>query len=188
MKIIGLHGKARCGKDTAAEYIHSNFEDVETYALADPLKRGAAEMFNIPLHHFYDVEFKEIPDEFWGISPREIAQKVGTECMRKVFREDFWLKRCESQMKTDPNIFIVTDVRFENEATWIRENGGVVIHIDRPELGEGIVREHASEAGIKQAQGDQRLLNDGSLMEFYAKVDALIKFLILESRIRKENP
>jgi len=175
--IIGLSGKARCGKDTIAEYIAAGYIGVKKYALADPLKKSASIMFNIPLNHFYDADKKEVVNEFWGISPREIAQKVGTECAREVFRQDFWLKRCESQMNDSPVkpvIFIVSDVRFENEAAWIRENGGEVWHIERPTLGEGVVRAHASEAGIEPKVGDRHFLNDGTLAGLYLQVDSVL--------------
>ena len=56
---------------------------------------------------------------------------------------------------------IITDVRFENEADWIRKNGGHVIHLTRGEA--PAVREHASEAGVTMGDGDYAYQNDGSL-------------------------
>jgi len=173
-RIIGLSGKARCGKDTVAEYISAVYSGVEVYALAGPLKEAASIMFNIPLNHFFDADKKEVEDGFWGISPREIAQKVGTECGREVFRQDFWLKRCESQMNDAPDIFIVSDIRFDNEADWVKEQGGQIWHIERPDLGEGVVRDHISENGVTICPEDIIIENDSSLTELYLNIDNLM--------------
>jgi len=178
MKIIGLTGKARSGKDTTAKFLQSKLHNASLYALADPLKQAAATMFNISLSDFYDAERKEEINQFWGMSPREIAQKLGTECARDVFREDFWLKRCESQLLDDPDYFIITDVRFDNEAAWVRERGGFVVEIVRPSLNSGVVRDHVSEAGVSDDLIDLTIVNDKDLTHLENQVNHFIEHFL----------
>jgi len=178
MKLIGIAGKARSGKDSIAEYL-VDFFNAHRYALADPLKEACSVAFGIPLHKFYEAEFKETIDEFWQLSPREIAQRFGTECMREQFREDFWLKRALFELEDvayneDRDYFVIPDIRFENEADWIRERGGELWHVVRPSIGEGVVRAHASEAGVDAKNEDIVFFNDGDLDHLFDLVEARI--------------
>jgi hypothetical protein len=177
LKLIGMTGKARSGKDTAAEYL-KNRHRFHTYAFADPLKKAAAEMFGIPLDMFYDQSVKEkiIPE--WGFSPRQIAQLLGTEGGRKLFREDIWVKRAELEWKTfqrctNPeymNGMIITDLRFENESKMVRDLGGYVIHIHRKDAVK--VNEHESENGVEVFVGDYVIDNNGSFDDLYDQLEA----------------
>lgn len=183
--LVGLTGKARSGKDTVAEYL-KNSHYFRTYAFADPLKEAASKMFGIPLDHFYNSNLKEKPDPFWEISPREIAQKLGTEGGRRLFREDIWIKRAErawheyidqfngiSDMSFYPHLdhngFIITDIRFENEADFIRSNGGMMIHVLRDSIEK--VREHESENGIEILDNDIVIENNSTIEELFYNVE-----------------
>jgi len=188
MRIIGLAGKARSGKDTVAGMIQDtlelDFQELAVkYALAGPLKEAAAKMFGIHLDDFYN-DNKETPNDFWGISPREIAQKFGTECAREVFREDFWLKRMEMEMtSTNCDVFVITDIRFRNEADWVRSHGGEIWHVVRPSIGDGVVRDHASEAGIEFVEGDVSISNDGSLPQLEKRVLTFLDNILTKTKI-----
>lgn len=185
MKLLGMAGVARSGKDTVAHYLKYTHH-FRTYAFADPLKEAASKMFGIPLEHFYDSKYKEVTDPFWGISPREMAQKLGTEGGRRVFGEDLWIKRAEQEWNDykdqfngkrdmsfypdrDENGFIITDVRFENEADFIRKNNGIVIHVKRNSIEK--VREHESENGIQILDNDIVIDNNGTVEELFEKAE-----------------
>lgn len=177
MKLIGIYGFARSGKNTVGDHLvhHHNFEDG---AFADALKQAAAIAFNIPLNHFYDDEFKEVVNEFWGFSPRYIAQVFGTECMRTNFREDFWIHRLKSTIDVcrragKKSGFAVTDMRFSNEIDHMRDDGAILIKVTRPGV-EGLVGAHASETLFPDELFDHVIANDGTLEELYAKVDKIM--------------
>ena len=194
MQLIGLSGAARSGKDTVGGYLVEK-HNVKRYAFADPLKRACSEMFGIPLEDFHSDDKKEVVNEFWGFSPRQIAQLLGTEGGRQLFREDLWTKRAELaylQHKADiehilPQTFgnidgaagmVITDVRFPNEAEWIKNAGGIVIHIERPGA-DGIVGEanHASEAGYPDELKDHIILNNGTLEDLFDRVDFTLELV-----------
>ena len=64
---------------------------------------------------------------------RPILVCWGTDVCRKI-DPDYWIKKVEKQIKSSINnkiIVVVTDVRYENESKWIKENGGFMIHLSR---------------------------------------------------------
>lgn len=80
MKIIGIAAKKRSGKDTIAEYLIDK-HGFERYSFADPLKKGAQEMFGFTDDQMWG-ESKEVVDERWGITPRKMLQILGTELLQ----------------------------------------------------------------------------------------------------------
>ena len=172
MNIIGITGKAGSGKDTLAEMlIDLSHATMCPYSFADPVKEATAAMFGIMTEDLYCRDTKEKVNEFWGISPRKMAQIVGTDMARNCFSDKIWLMRAEAEIikiKTlSPWIttVVIPDTRFENEADWVRAQGGKLIHIDRPN--QTIIEEsqHESENGIEFIQGDVQFTNGASLGE-----------------------
>ena len=76
---------------------------------------------------------------------------------------DLWLILAKQLLLNYGPGMVIADVRFENEATWVRAQGGRVLHIERPD--NVAVESHASEAGIefKGEEGDLKIINGGSL-------------------------
>lgn len=62
-------------------------------------------------------------------------------------------------------LFIVTDVRFPNEAQMIRDQGGVVIHLFREDA--QAVAAHISEQILPQLEGDAVIQNNGSVQDLF---------------------
>lgn len=169
MILIGLSGPAGCGKDTAAAAMLACDNSLFWTAFANSLKAGICTMFGLPTNIFSNRETKEkiIPEI--GKSPRQLAQIIGTECVRKMISEDAWLfvmkQFIEAAAKAGIDKLIITDVRFENEARFIREQGGTIIHIVRRDVTwnhEG----HESERGIEIMPDDHMLTNNSTLDEF----------------------
>jgi len=149
--IIGLVGRARSGKDTVASLMaqhHVVRWDVQKYAFAYPIKEHVNRMFGWDSRHA-DGNLKEVVDPYWGFSPRHAYQTFGTDWARDDLRQDIWLKFAERAMDNAKHT-IITDVRFHNEAEWIRKQpGGVLVRVDRG--AEGAITEgssHASEAEV----------------------------------------
>lgn len=130
--LIILHGKARSGKDTFGSlfkmaastapfgglYSLSNI-DVETMALADPIKKVASVLLDMTLEEIEENKEKVIPK--LGFSPRKFLQLFGTELMRKHFGEDIWTKLMIERIdKSESPVVIVTDARMSNEIQMLR--------------------------------------------------------------------
>jgi hypothetical protein len=195
LKLIGIHGHAGVGKDTAASWICQNYVNCYGEAFAKPLKAACAAAFGLPVDHFYNPDFKE-QETFWGVSPRKIAQFAGTEMFRIAVRglydkqnPSHWIKLLEARLtglSAPPSgegfyepgdCVIISDVRFQDEAEWIWNNGGVIIHLTRPEHeGKVGILGHPSESGITFNRPDQSFLinNNGPLEALYAHLTLVI--------------
>lgn len=176
--IIGIAGLKRAGKDTAADYLSVRYS-LYKCAFADPVKRTAMQMFNLTEEQAWGLNGydREQVTEPWGISVREILQKVGTECARNVFREDFWLVRLGDFLdKTNyGRRFVVSDVRFDNEAHWIHERGGYVIKIIRPNAVQEETDTHTSEGRVTVY--DWSVPNNGTILQLKEKLDNVVQGL-----------
>jgi hypothetical protein len=166
--LVGIHGPLNGGKDTVANIIQSMFpEDYRRYAFAEPLKKAGEVLFGFTRHQMEDRVLKEAPDPFWGFTPRKAIQLLGTEYGRDSLREDVWIKRAELELLKNNNDgykTIITDVRFENEAAWIRSvPNSILIYLKVPGLERDEKYNHASEAGIELIDTDFVIINDKSL-------------------------
>lgn len=180
LKLIGVTGKARSGKDTVATILVEEHGFVRT-AFADPLKQAAAILFDWPPELAFSDSIKEHLSPFWNMTGREIMQKFGTEAMRGTFGEDFWVKRwvTEYARLSPKHSIVVSDVRTETEAKAIRGLGGIILHIVRKGAGlSGAEGQHSSEAGIKfDSEGDLWVNNNGTMAELESEMNRIIAFI-----------
>lgn len=135
--LIGIHGKMGAGKDTLATVIHALCpRQYRSNSFARPLKEGVKVMFGWDTNMLEDRKLKEAVDEFWGFSPRTAMQLLGTEYGRRMLCDDIWIKAAEhyyAQCLESGIGVIMTDVRFENEAEWIRsKENSILIHVIDP--------------------------------------------------------
>jgi hypothetical protein len=169
--LIGIHGRAGVGKDTVADMLWEEKGFVKL-AFADPLKRATQIIFGLSDAQTWGRFAKEqiIPE--WGLSPRQMFQQLGS-AVRDLTEEGHWIKRLEQDYALlDASHVAISDVRYENEAAWVRAKGGVVLHLARD--GVEPVAAHHSEDGIKARPEDYLIINDGSLEELRQRV---LKFL-----------
>ena len=156
--IIGVAGKARVGKDTLARFIKEEFEETHNRkfydaAFAFELKNMCKFQFGLNDDQLWGDK-KEIPDKrymrvkgtgigvvgwdglpqedrFWV--PREIMQELGA-FYRKI-DYDFWVKGLRKFLQhaklQGHKDFIITDVRYINEAKFIKSKKGFLIRIER---------------------------------------------------------
>ena len=169
--IIGFAGKARSGKDTAGKYLVEEYQFLR-YSFAQPLKDATKIMFHLTDKQ---IENKEKPAEPWGRSPRELYQKVGTDIARNI-DVNVWVKGADMFVKKNPErSVVVTDVRFSNEAFWIRDQGGIVVYLQSETRGIYENGEHSSENGLSAEDVDVIIENDGTIEALYAKLEELKK-------------
>ena len=173
-KIIGVTGRAGAGKDTVHRILDEQFADypVNRLAFADLLKDSA--MASLGLKYASAAAFKQsgsikitIGSTEFEMSGREYLQRYGAEAHREIFGKDFWIDAAFERLQK--GVTIVTDVRFDNEATAIRAFGGMVWKIERP--GDEIAESgHSSEQGVSDSLVDQFLINDGSIDDLRTQV------------------
>lgn len=175
--LIALGFRARAGKNTVADYLEDAYGFKQT-AFADALKEGCRHMFGLTDAQLYG-NMKEVQDEYWGVTPRYILQKVGTECMRVGYDENIWVKTVGKKLASDPAArWVISDCRFPNEATAVKKWGGLMVRVDRSQAGaSGGIAQHPSEIAMESYNEWNHVVdNQGrSLNQLYFKVDELMK-------------
>lgn len=166
MKIIGLTGRARAGKDTAAgiilEWAKNNGADFTIrQGFADLLKLsafralGGAPSVSIDKAVQFCDELKQDegrltitlptdsldPIREYGLTGREFLQDYGTEAHRDVFGEEFWVNALFDHVEANGpdfgyDLLIIPDCRFDNEAAAVVARGGEVWEVMRPQHGD----------------------------------------------------
>ena len=172
--IIGIAGRARAGKSTAAELLLRMGAGKYLYGFADPLRAMLKAGLGIDLDNPYWQMRKEDPlPEFGGHSPRSLLQSLGTEWGRQMVDANLWLTLAGRALLQRGPGMIVADCRFDNEAVWIRAQGGVVLHLERGAAPK--VRDHASEAGVQRLPGDLHLFNEASLDSLHVQLAKMFR-------------
>jgi len=177
--IIGICGPAGAGKSTVADMMCSDGLGA-SIPLAEPLYRGISAMFGIPEGNLADRGTKEQAIDWIGQSPRRLLQTLGTEWGREVVGQDIWVKIClrraAATLGAGYRRVVVPDVRFDNEAAAIREAGGIVVSVARPDgCVDGEAMRHASEAGVSSSLIDKTIVNSGSMDELREAVQATME-------------
>lgn len=174
--VVGLAGKARSGKDTAARALEARWPGgpVLILALAEPIRRMLHALVGKPWAYAQgDAKEGQMPGLPDGTSPRKMLQTLGD--WGRAIDKDLWVKSVVGEINEwvahwshrRPGavlMVIVPDVRYDNEAQAIRDLGGFVLKIERESTAP--VREHSSEAGISDGLFDAVIVNDGSEEQF----------------------
>ena len=201
MRIIGLTGPARTGKDTAAHAIRTLYAgrgEVKIEGFAWRLKLSAYRLFKPDATREEALAWADeikttgrvsafvgpSADDDIHITGRQYLQRYGTEAHRDVFSKDFWLDAVIPVQpisdvvddlictRDDCAALVIPDVRFTNEAERIAEVGGEVWRLSRP--GTAAVDAHASEVPIPADLVNHELVNDGTIADLHDKVFALL--------------
>jgi hypothetical protein len=208
--IIGLTAKARSGKDQFGEYLIKCFEDnhdrifIKT-AFADELKQMCSEQFGLSFDQLWGDK-KEIPDDrfikpirpfctglgkddlpnsYW--TPREIMQEIGS-FYRKI-DYGFWVRALDKGLsKSDYKDFIITDVRHINECEYVKNKGGILIHIIREDADKIHGMDHESETALNEYTNyDIEIDNNGTLDDLYKAAERTSDAIVTIERMMKKG-
>lgn len=141
INVIGLCGVAQSGKDTFCNIAKKLFLEQNIIAhrlsFADALKADTDEFLKqkVGISAFTtDIKEKTLI--------RDFLVAYGTKLIRRT-DEDFWIKKLEPQVQEhiDKNIItIITDVRYPNELSWIKNSlKGKCLHLSRIKQGGEMV-------------------------------------------------
>lgn len=178
MQLIGVAGRAGAGKDTIAEWFgmaHDAVLVTFAHAIKDTIVRTFQD-FGLTWEHFRDRRLKEAEIPGIGRSPRELAQLLGTEFGRRA-SPTLWIDLLERRLRQNyiwdmDGYVVVHDVRFDDEADWVRRNGGIIIHVERRGADGAVgVPGHESERGIVIQEGDFLFLNNGTVADLRASLE-----------------
>lgn len=153
MVLIGFGHKARQGKNTAAvAVINATPHELHPrlYAFADALR---AEVTHA-IYQAGSVEqvIRHMRCPAWVIpehgKARTLLQWWGTNYRREQ-DQDYWVHRMvETLARHRPEVAVITDVRFPNEAEAIHKLGGYLVQVERTTMPDIDVPPHPSEQAL----------------------------------------
>lgn len=174
MLLIGFGHRARQGKDTSAEAILNACpldSQVRLYSFAEALRNEVRVAIARMGGPYQLVEqFKEaglMPDwvHWEEPKPRTLLQWWGTE-YRRAKDPDYWVKKLrKTLLDHSPEVALITDVRFPNEADFIHEMGGFVVKCTRLGNPDVVVNEHPSEAAMDKYRGWDRYIQAATVAD-----------------------
>lgn len=179
-KLIGLVGRAGTGKDTVRGILERDF-GYTGFAFADPIRamlETLLENMGESTRYMTDRRLKETPIPGLDVSYRHLAQTLGTEWGRAVC-PGLWLRIAKASMANlyseslRHEQFVVSDVRFVDEAAWIREQGGQIWRIARPSALP--VLDHLSEREQDSITHDRLIENTGTVEDLWCVVSSLLE-------------
>lgn len=177
MKVILVSGKAQNGKDTVANFLHSE--------LTSDGKR-------VLVTHYADL-LKYICRNYFGWdgnkdeAGRQMLQYVGTDVIRKQ-NPTLWVDFVAMILKyfhENWDYVIIPDCRFPNEVTTMIENGFDTIHLRvvRDNFESSLTveqQQHPSETALDDVEPDFYIRNDGSLKQLSYTITKWIKEILYE--------
>ena len=102
------------------------------------------------------------------MSPRLIMQTLGTEWGRQIIHPNIWVLSTFRQFNENSN-WIITDVRFPNEANAIKDRGGVLIRVNRPTIKSDDY--HLSETALDDYEDFDYIITNESLEDLQQNIE-----------------
>jgi hypothetical protein len=203
--IIGICGFIGSGKDTIADYL-VNFHEFRRESFANTLKDAVSAVFGwdrtlLEGRTKEAREWREQVDPWWAerldmptLTPRWVLQYWGTEVCRKGFHDDIWIASLENKLRNSKDHVVISDCRFPNEISSIRNAGGKIVWVKRGQLPDwydtalgansGILTDqellkklkiHASETAWVGTKFDYVIDNNGSIEDLFNQSELLIR-------------
>lgn len=122
-KLIGIGYQKQSGKDTAANLISELFRPSTSliFHFADELKAEVSAALGISITEINnDKQLYRPLLQWWGGEYRR-GQSV-----------NYWISKLEEQINFYTSEYkIIADVRYRNEAEWVKSKGGILIEVKR---------------------------------------------------------
>lgn len=191
MPIIALTGPKGSGKDSLATSICNQGHNARTIAFADPIKKVVQHLFDLDPSSVeqYD-KFKRTRVNFQldgylshSVDARHLVREIGM--LMRGYDVNQFITYVLNECRHDPTkLWIVTDLRFDNEYEMIRHLNGRVIKIER----EGFYYDgHVTEQGFDDSSVDYKILNQGSLADIDIHARTLLNSLREEGFINETH-
>lgn len=169
-KIIALTGAKGCGKDTVADILIDTYIDlnIKRVAFADPIKNEVMRIFGLRTVNDYDV-FKRslVTSNNFAVDGRQVVREIGM-LMRRYDVNQF-VEYVDQQINDDPQaIWLITDLRFDNELIHLQNIGARIVKIERPTL--NVIDTHITERGFDNSVCDVVIENKNTLEQFTQSV------------------
>jgi hypothetical protein len=195
-KLIAISGWKGSGKDTAGLHLMAEYK-YRPISFAYELKNMVAKLYEV--HRFWmdDRDKKDMPllhmpaiptdpfsetihhmlrDElksgYW--TPRALCILEGS--IKRSVYGNYWVKKVVEIILKDPdNNYVITDMRYANEADTLKLMipSTLTVRVERP--GHIITTQDPSERDLDSYRFDRVVRNEGTIPDFYRNIDLLIR-------------
>ena len=182
-KLIGFCGYGGSGKDSCGsvfieklKFKRASFAQAirEVAFLLDTYLSSVDKTYNQVVA---EVGYEKAKTEVPGF--REHLIRIG-EGARTHFYPNVWIDSVNLDPPEQP--FVITDVRYPNDARRIQDLGGIIVYIDRPGL---LPASDVEAKSIAEIDPDYTLINDGSLSQLLEKVETQLFPVIFKALHKK---
>lgn len=175
--IIALCGAKGSGKDTVAmklAELYSHVATVKTVAFADPIKKMVQHIFDLdPSSEEQYDKFKRtcvsisLPGYLTNtVDGRHVVREIGM--LMRSYDEHQFVHYVNATISRNPGwIWVVTDLRFDNEFEYLRRMGAFIVKLKRDNAsGDG----HITERGFDDGSCDAVMHNDVPIQQLGPRV------------------
>lgn len=141
-----------------------------------PFKLAVQAIFGVSQEDVWNPSLLNVKNKYWDMTPNQMIDFLYNHAYAEFsnFHELRSKRPIEFPSREIPvyeqnNIVIIKDVRFENEANFIRSHNGTIWHIKRDNAAK--VLSHSSEQGIEIKNSDIVIDNNGSLEDLKGAVE-----------------
>lgn len=188
------------GKDTfAEEFAKLSPIPCQRHAFGDKVKETIELLTGYDMKEFcpnnnpfyneiynYTQEDKNVFLPLWDKTIGESLQIIGTDALRNRFDSDVWVKALFSTVGKETlemgHILLIPDVRFENEANYILENGGILVRLegDPANIRENSRRDlmHESEISLDDYEYFTYILESVNFKQLHENIEKILKTII----------
>lgn len=175
MEIYGFAGKKGSGKNYIAQHLFLPFLKTKPSLIV-----AFADVFKLDGIVYSKLKREEVFSSKKSEYYRKFLQIAGHEQGRLKHGDDIWIKFLYEKILMYSNRgierFIITDVRYNNEIEWIKEQGGYVFYISKDKIE---VDNHPSENSIrgKGLSVIDYIIDNNNYSKTFGYVDNIIKEL-----------
>lgn len=169
--LIAVCGRAKSGKDEFFKQANKMFPELSfyrSYFSLEVKKIAASIIFGSTSFYdqFNDHEVKE-SENFIGVTNRELLVAIGDGIRQYI--PDIWIKQI--YLPAGRNI-IITDMRYPNEANFVRSKGGLVVKVKRDS--DDLI---PTESSVDEIKPDIEIDNNSSLEDYKKQIELIIRSL-----------
>lgn len=196
--LVGVSGHLNSGKDTVAKLIATNLHEkypVYRKSFAFKLKQIVELLSGYKMTISYSNDFidgitdfsqedKNVFIPMFNMTVGEMLQQIGTNVFRDHFDKQTWIKALfigYGEYERKNTVWVISDVRFTNEAQKVKDLNGILIRVNRQIEDTTTSRDinHPSEIALDNySEFDYTIDNNKSLQDLELETNSIVNKIL----------